>query len=103
MHATKPRPQALRVAEIAKILGCSTDLVYRQIHAGKLPSFKFGGVIRVWLHDLPVADDQSNSLDGTCDALADNGALKNIRSRDVVDAAVFRQRMKRKQSGGSRT
>jgi excisionase family DNA binding protein len=46
LEAIAARP-AMSPKELAEVLGVSVETIYRRIAAGTLPSFKFGGQIRI--------------------------------------------------------
>jgi excisionase family DNA binding protein len=46
------RDEAMNVAEVAKILGVTTQHIYRLCTANKIPRFLVGAAIRFWPHEI---------------------------------------------------
>jgi excisionase family DNA binding protein len=61
-------PRAFSVAQVAEILGVSRQQVYDSIRRGELRAYKFGGLYRIWEHDLagsPAAAGPVSQTAGT--------------------------------------
>ena len=52
-------PQWLRVAQVARRLGVSREVVYGLLQRGELPAWRFGKLYKVRLIDLLVFMDRS--------------------------------------------
>jgi excisionase family DNA binding protein len=52
LNSNFPWERLLRASEVAKILGVSKQLVYKEIKKGNLPAYKFGGRVVIDSADL---------------------------------------------------
>ena len=48
--------KSYKVTEVAKILGCCTDHVYRMVKYGNLEAFKVGGRASIRITDIALND-----------------------------------------------
>lgn len=53
--------QVFTVQEVANLLNCGNQKIYKLLQSGILPGFKIGGSWRIWRHELErFLDSQSN-------------------------------------------
>lgn len=53
--------QVLTVQEVANLLNCGNQKIYRLLQSGTIPGFKIGGSWRIWKHELEqFLNSQSN-------------------------------------------